>query len=122
MFTTNDKLSELFHTEHTGESFVIHYYKAYIKIKIIFCPHSPDAMKVSKHLSNTTGQNAVIKPSDYICFTCYRTHCSIIESLTTPHISNTALQQSTEELVCKYNDNITDKLTKAILEAVLQYM
>ena len=84
-----------------------------------FCRHNPDVMKVSEHLSNTTGQNVEIKPSNYICFTCYRTHCSIIESLTTPHGSNAALQQSIEEWVSKYNDNTTDQLTKAILEVVI---
>ena len=71
-------------------------------------------MKVSEHLSNATGQTVVINPSDYICFTCYKTHCSIIQSLKSPHGSDTELQPSIEEWVSKYNDYNTNKLTKAI--------
>ena len=48
-----------------------------------------------------------------------QTHCSIIESLKSPHGSDTELQQSIEEWVSKYNDDNTNKLTKAILEAVI---
>ena len=139
MFATNDKLAEIFNTESTDEPFVLCrqcYNKAYSTICAShselcsscgakpksgtnFCRHSPDAMKVSEHLSHTTGQSVVINPNDYLCFTCYKTHCSIIKSLKSPHGSNTQLQQSIEEWVSKYNDENSDKLTKAILEAVI---
>ena len=89
---------------------------AYPKNGTNFCRHSPDAIKVSEHLSNTTGQNVEIKPSDYICYTCYRTHCSIIESLMAPHGSKTSLQRSIEEWVSEYNANTTNKLTKLSLQ------
>ena len=76
-------------------------------------------MKVSKHLANTTGQNVVIKPSDYICLTCYRTqlfHHRIFNHPTWQQHSTTTVNR--RWVSSKYNDNITDKLTKAILEAL----
>jgi len=83
-----------------------------------FCWRSPDVITVSQHLSNTTGQSVVIKPNDYLYFSCYITHFSVIESLKSPHGTDTALQQSVDEWVSKYNDNNTDKLAKALLETI----
>ena len=140
MFARNDKLAEIFNTESTDEPFVLcrqYYNKAYSTIACasyselykfcggkpksgtIFCRHSPDAVKVSEHLSDTTAQSVVINPRDYLCFTCYKTHCSIIKSLKSLHRSDTELQQSIEEWSDEYNDDNTDKLTKAILEVVI---
>ena len=41
------------------------------------------------------------------------------DSLKSPYESDTQLQQSIEEWVSKYNDENSDKLNKAILEAVI---
>jgi len=90
-----------------------------LKSGMTFYRHSPDAITVFQHLSNTTGQSAVIKPNDYLCFSCYRTHCSIIESLKSPDGTDTALKQSVNEWVSKYDDDNTDKLTKALLETII---
>jgi len=76
-------------------------------------------VKVSQHLSNTTDQNIVIDPSDYLCYICYKSHCSIIESLKATEGSDEALQQSITDWVDIYNNKSTDKLTKATLKAVL---
>jgi len=139
MFTTNDELAEIFHTQSVDGLFVSCrqcYYKAYDIIFVshgepcsscgansksgtTFFQHSPDAITVSQHLSNTTGQSVVIKLNDYLCFSCYRTHCSIIKSLKSPHGTDTALQQSIDEWVSKYNNDNTDKLTKALLETII---
>jgi len=96
MFTTNDKLAEIFQTQCADGPFVMCrqcYYKAYDIICVsqgepcgscganptsgtTFCWHIPDAITVSQHLSNTTGQSVIIKLNDYLCFSCYRTQCS----------------------------------------------
>ena len=139
MFTTSDKLKELFGIEPTGGSFVLCrkcYNATYAAIcgsqskpcsscgakpkrGTAFCRYSPDAEKVSQHLSDQTGQNVTISPTDYICSTCYKVHCSIIESLRTPHGSDTSLKQAIDQWVDKYNDDNANKLTKAILQTVV---
>ena len=84
-----------------------------------FSRQSPDAEKVSQLLTDSTGQDVNISPSDYICFACYKTHCSILESLKSSQSSDdNTLQQAVEKWVNKHNDDCTDKLTKAILKAV----
>ena len=57
--------------------------------------------------------------SDNICFDCYKTHCSIIESFKSQHGSDTMLQHSIHEWVSKKTDNSTNRLTKAILDTVI---
>jgi len=81
-----------------------------------FCWHSPDAEKVSEHLSKCQWSNRYCY---YVCFTCYRTHCSIIESLKSKHGSDKALQQCVDEWVSKHSDGNNDKLTDAILKCVI---
>ena len=136
MFTTNDKLAEIFQTEHTEEPFVLCrqcYNKAhaticppscsscgaYPKTGTTFSRHSPDAVKISQHFSNASGETVTITPSDNICFNCYKTHCSIIESFKSQHGSDTMLQHSIHEWVSKKTDDNTDRLTKAILDTVI---
>ena len=60
-----------------------------------------------------------ISPRDYICSTCYKTHCLIIESLKSPHGSDTSLKQAINQWVDQYDDGNTDKLTKATLQTVI---
>ena len=140
-FVSNDKLNELFRTEHTGGPFVL-CTKCYNdtcqstiygpcsipcsscganpKKGTAFSRHSPDAEKVSQHLSNQTGQSIIINQNDYfLCSMCYKTHCSIIESPKSPHGSDAMLKQAIEQWVDKYNNENTDKLTKATLETVI---
>ena len=83
-----------------------------------FSRHSPDAEVVSQLLAERTGQDVNISPSDYICFACYKTHCSILDSMKSSQADNT-LEQAVEMWVNKHNDNSTDKLTKAILKTVI---
>ena len=45
-----------------------------------FIRHSPDATKVSAYLSGTS-EDKVIQPQDYLCYTCYKLHLSILTSL-----------------------------------------
>ena len=87
MFARNDKLAEIFNIESTDEPFVLcrqYYNKAYSTIACasyselykfcggkpksgtIFCRHSPDAVKVSEYLSNTTAQSVVINPREVV--------------------------------------------------------
>ena len=42
--------------------------------------HSPDATKVFAYLSGTS-EDKVIQPQDYLCYTCYKLHLSILTSL-----------------------------------------
>ena len=141
-FVSNDKLNELFGTEHTGGPFVLCrkcYNDTYATIYgpcsipcsscganpkkgTAFSRHSPDAEKVSQHLSNQTGQIIIINQNDYLCSTCYKTHCSIIESLKSPHGSDAMLKQAIEQWVDKYSNENTDKLTKATLETLIQHI
>ena len=139
LFASHDQLTELFEIEHTGEPFVLCrkcYNETYATIcgtgstpcsscgakpkkGTAFCRHSPDAEKVSQHLSNQTGQSMIINPNDYLCSTCYKTHCLIIESLKSPHGSDATLKQAIDQWVNKYNNENIDTLTKAILETVI---
>ena len=85
--------------------------------------HSPDAVKISQRLSNTSGETVIIAPSDNICFNCYITHCSIIESFKSQQNgSDTMLQHSICEWVSKQTDDNMDRLTKAIFESVIMYV
>jgi len=86
MFTTYNKLAELFNTEYTGGPFALCrqcYYKAYTTICVShtqqqcsscgakakrgtnFTRHSPDAEKVSEHLLNASSQTIIVTPRDY---------------------------------------------------------
>ena len=76
--------------------------------------HSPDAVKVSQHLSNTTGGQSVVT-SDHVCYACYRAHCTIFKSLKAHQGTDGALQQFIKEWVSTCNNDNTDKLTMAIL-------
>ena len=42
--------------------------------------HSPNPVVVSKYITDTTGTDTVISPDDYICTSCYNTHCTIAKS------------------------------------------
>ena len=142
MFTSNDKLMEIFKikiTAETNQPFVLCrkcYNDTYgiiygsripcsscgatPKSSTAFDRHSPDAEKVSQHLSDSTGQQVQISPSDYICYACYKMHCSILDSLRSPQGSDNMLQQSIEKWVNKHKHNeSTDKLTKAVLKTVI---
>ena len=136
LFTTPNKLAEVFLTKHTDGSFVLCrqcYNKAYVtvcgtqckscgaypKSGTTFHRHSPDSVIVSQHLTNTTGQSVVIDPCDHLCYLCYRTHCAIVESLKAPQGSDAALKLSITEWVSIRDNANTDKLTMAILQAVV---
>ena len=45
-----------------------------------FIGHSSDATKVSAYLSGTS-EDKVIQSQDYLCYTCYKLHLSILTSL-----------------------------------------
>ena len=137
MFTTNNKLAEVFQTEQTEEPFVL-CRQCYNKAHAIICPpscsscgaypktgtsftrHSPDAVKISQHLSNTSGETVTIAPNDLICYSCYKIHCSIIESFKLQNGSDTMLQKCIDEWVSKKANENTDRLTKAILDTVVR--
>jgi len=61
-----------------------------LTLRVIY-QHSPDAITVSQHLSNTTGQSEV---NGYLYFSYYRTHCSIFESSKSPHGTDTVLHRN----------------------------
>ena len=139
MFMTNDQFTELYGIEYTGEPFVLcrkcfnETYATFYgshgipcsscgakpKKGTAFSRHSPDAEKVSQHLSKQTGQNIIINPDDYLCSTCYKIHSSIIESLKSPNGRDAMLKEVIDQWITKYNSKNTDKLTKAILETVI---
>ena len=84
-----------------------------------FIRHSPDATKVSAYLSGTS-EDKVIQPQDYLCYTCYKLHLSILTSLEAePKNSNEHLRANMDIWRVKYNDENTDVLTRAILHVVL---
>ena len=81
------------------------------KSSTAFSWQSIDAEVVSQLLAKRTGQDVNISPSNYICFACYKTHCSILHSLKSSQNSDNTLQQAVEISVNKHNDDSTDTLT-----------
>ena len=61
------------------------------------------------------GQNISVDPNEHLCYACYKSHCSIIESLRAVQDSNVVLR----EWGSKHSNENTDQLTKAILAAVI---
>ena len=61
----------------------------------------------------------MIASNDHLCYSCYRAHCTIIQSLKLPEGSNATLQQSTLEWISICKEDSTDKLTMAILDTVI---
>lgn len=71
---------------------------------------------ISKHLSETLGTTVTITPLDYICYRCYTAHVNIMKNLTS---SDEALKNDIQTWTVIYKDTTTDRLTQAILKAVL---
>ena len=92
---------------------------AYPKSGTTFQHLSPDAVKVSQHLTNITDQSVIVAPNDNLCYSCYRAYCTIIQSLKLPEGSNVTLQQSILEWVSICKEGSTEKLTMVILHAVI---
>ncbi len=85
-----------------------------------FTRHSPDAIAVTHELSKNSGFDRVILPTDYLCSTCYKVHLAVLNSLESE--SNTpdnVLRDSIEIWEYKLSQGDTDRLTKAVLQAVL---
>ena len=73
---------------------------------------------VSQHLK-ATGHDIQITPSDYLCFACYKLHCSIIIKTLKAEGSDDMLQQDIKKWENKYNEPNTNKLTTSILASVI---
>ena len=83
-----------------------------------FHHHSPNPVIVSKYIKDTTGTPIVISPDDWLCTSCYNTHCSIVKS------TECELKGSDEMLIKCIDDweakaYDTDQLTKAVLSSVI---
>ena len=83
----------------------------------VFCQHSPNAAVVSQYLK-TTGHNVEFQPTDCVCLTCYKVHCSILEKMKSEGTDD-MLKQDIVTWVSKLGDINVDKLSKAILESVV---
>ena len=71
--------------------------------------YSPDAKTVSQHLSTHTGQNVTINSRDYICSTCYKAHCLIINSVRSPQGSDASFKQAIDQWVDKHSGGHKNK-------------
>ena len=83
-----------------------------------FHHHSPNPVIVSKYIKDTTGTPIVISPDDWLCTSCYNTHCSIVKSTECElNGSDEMLIKSIDDWEVKAYD--TDQLTKAVLSSVI---
>ena len=81
-----------------------------------FVHHCPDYNLISDHLSAITGSSTEIKKDDCLCFRSYKTHLSIIKSLSQkPQFYDSTLKHEIEEW-----ENIAKSSTDSILCAILQ--
>ena len=82
--------------------------------------HSPDASTVMHVLSERSGFDRVVLPTDYPCSTCYKVHLAVLKSLecesNTPHH---ALHDDIEVWEYTVSQGDTDNVTQVVLQAVL---
>ena len=121
-------MAEIFQTEQTDLSSVdsaitrcmeyfVPFHAALVElIQKLVLEIIPDVVKISQHLSNTSSETVTI---DFISYSCYKIHCSIIEFLKPQHGSDTMLWKCIDEWVSKKTNENTDRLTKAILDTVM---
>ena len=96
-------MAEIFQTEQTDLSSVdsvitrcmeyfVPFHAALVElIQKLVLEIIPDVVKISQHLSNTSSETVTIAPNDFISYSCYKIHCSIIEFLKPQHGSDTML-------------------------------
>ena len=75
---------------------------------------------MSIHLSEKTGFDVVLKPEDYICFTCYKVHLVTLKTSEDKTNSPDSILRSTiENWRVKCLEAGTDLVTRAVLTTVL---
>ena len=85
-----------------------------------FIRHSPNPTLISQYLTEATGIEIVIGPSDRICTSCYNTHSSIIKSTECQlNGSDEKLENDTETWEVTIRRHNDDELTNAILTSVI---
>ena len=85
-----------------------------------FHRHSPNPVTVSKYIKDTTGTDIHISPDDWLCTSCYNTHCSIVKSIECEvNGSDDMLLKSIDDWEAIKKDYNTDQLTKAVLSSVI---
>ena len=89
-------------------------HQSVVKNSIITVP----TLIISKYIKDTTGTPIVISPDDWLCTSCYNTHCSIVKSTECElNGSDEMLIKSIDDWEAKAYD--TDQLTKAVLSSVI---
>ena len=86
-----------------------------------FTRHCPEPSVVSQHLTETTGSNITIDTSDCICYTCYKSHLSIVKALATAEQqpSDDTLKRDMDMWSVKLTEVTTDAVARAVLKSVL---
>ena len=90
------------------------------KSSTYFTRHSPDASTVTNILTQNSGFDRVILPTDYLCSMCYKVHLAVLRSLESEYMTpDNVLRDNIKIWQYKLSQEDTDKLTKAVLQAVL---
>ena len=82
--------------------------------------HSPDPVYISQYLTQTTGFEVDLTPTDTICKACYDMHLVIQQNIQVPTSAPSAqLQSDLVSWTTRSSDETTDELTRAVLTTVI---